>query len=190
MSTLATRLLVSLSAALHAALLEEPNAERVRSEPVHELAWKNGCLISFPHGCSRAAWFEDLVGGISKSERSAGGSRDVMERCRGSVHEIGRGTGQYGCWRGDRRVDAVSRSEVVSRKPDRMVSRAQEATRRIFRKEATRRIATTPEEHDPGSKHSHISEQHSSQEMTWTAELKVMFRFRGKGGRFDVSAQI
>ena len=115
---------MSLSAALHAALLEEPNAERVRSEPVHELAWKNGCLISFPHGCSRAAWFEDLVGGISKSERSAGGSRDVMERCRGSVHEIGRGTGQYGCWRGDRRVDAVSRSEVVSRKPDRIVSRA------------------------------------------------------------------
>ena len=57
---MATRLLVSLSAALHAALLEEPNAERVRSEPVHELAWKNGCLISFPHGCSRAAWFEDL----------------------------------------------------------------------------------------------------------------------------------
>ncbi|MGB1599055.1 MAG: hypothetical protein ACPIOQ_40260, partial [Promethearchaeia archaeon] len=40
--------------------MEEPNAERVRSEPVHELAWKNGCLISFPHGCSRAAWFEDL----------------------------------------------------------------------------------------------------------------------------------
>ena len=57
-------LLVFLSAALHAALLEEPNAERVRSEPVHELAWKNGCLISFPHGCSRAAWFEDLVGVI------------------------------------------------------------------------------------------------------------------------------
>ena len=78
----------------------------------------------------------------------------------------------------------------MSRKPDRMVSRAKEATLRIFRKEATRRIATTPEEHDPGSQHSHISEQHSSQEMTWTAELKVMFRFRGKGGRFDVSAQI
>ena len=65
-----------------------------------------------------------------------------------------------------------------------------EWSREPARKEATRRIATTPEEHDPGSQHSHISEQHSSQEMTWTAELKVMFRFRGKGGRFDVSAQI
>ena len=61
-----------------------------------------------------------------------------------------------------------------------------EWAREPARNGATERIAN-PEEHNQGA---HNQEQHSTQAMTSTPELKVLFQFRGKGGRFDVSAHM